>query len=82
MDAFLPGQMIPSCELLVNRHSGSKVEVFRAELIGAKEPHNYFCIECHPAIAGAIIKMLPSSVFLLCIIIYRYMYVAIIVSVT
>ena len=57
MDAFLPGQMIPSRELLVNRHSGSKVEVFRAELIGAKEPHNFFCIECLPAIAGTILLL-------------------------
>ena len=55
VDNFLPGQMIPSCELLVNRHLGSKVEVLRAELVGAKSPHNFFCIECHPAIAGMLL---------------------------
>ena len=32
------------------RHTGPDVEVFRARLIGAKEPYNYFAIESHPGI--------------------------------
>ena len=61
---------MPSCELLVNRHTGSKIEVFRATLFGAKEPNNFFCIECHPEIAGTNITKVNNafiSGYLLCI---------------
>ena len=48
VDSFNPGRRIPSCDLVINRHLGSKVEYFRVELEGAKEPFNYFSLECLP----------------------------------
>ena len=48
VDSFHPGRRIPSCDLVMKRHSGADVEFFRVELEGAKEPFNYFSLECPP----------------------------------
>ena len=49
MDQFVPGRLVPSCQLHVkwNGQQEQSVELaYRVELLGAKEPFNYFLI--HP----------------------------------